>query len=381
MKAKKGIISLVLVVLIFSLMKGQSTYALDLPLDIVNELHTKKSVAMLSDSKAYWTTTLNEFSGAKYYKSTIIDTNGLYSLSAYNTLIMWGQFKNLNFCSSLTSEQMNTIIEYVRGGGGLIIGYSSGYYTGTHTVIQDLLSKFGIDVIIGTTYSQVELIKDNQNVLTHPVTTGFDKLKLYINYPIVKIEGATPFIKSPFVAVYKDFGSGRIIIFGNGQNVPEESSGLRLMVNCIEYVMGNTPQGWSPSVDTIVAQQDKTIEQLQLQIKDMQNNVSQITDLKNQINTLNGQMSSLNSQITQLQTDKNSLNLQVNQLQSEKTSLQIQHTKLQQDYDSLKKSTSNGIPGYPIESIIVASILLTVFYLYKSRKTRESSSNYENSHL
>jgi hypothetical protein len=59
------------------------------------------------------------------------------------------------------------------------------------------------------------------------------------------------FIKSPFVAVAKEHGNGRVIFIG-GADIREMLSGLRLGVNAVEWVAGYTPPEWSPPDTSII---------------------------------------------------------------------------------------------------------------------------------
>jgi len=231
---------LIALILIQPLTYAPPAYALDLPPDLVEKLHTNLKVAFLYGRG--WGTSYERPLPIKYYHIVNIDTAGLYGIKAYDVLVM--NREN----GELTTEQINMIVEFVRGGGGLIIGYD-GYYRELGSSLPILLSKLGIVIKAQSrSYYTDTIDKDGKVMISHPVTTGVESIKFTIDRPVVAVEidQGTIFINAPFIAVAKDFGNGRVIFIGTGDAIREELSGLRLGVNCVEWVAGYTPPGWEP---------------------------------------------------------------------------------------------------------------------------------------
>jgi regulator of replication initiation timing len=329
----------------------------ELPPELIQKLHTSINVALLEDDSNHWS--LLGGYPLSYYKFTTLDNKGLYGLKAFRVLIMRGWRE-----PRLTTEQMNLIVEFVRGGGGLIIGYFENL-----GVIVDLLQKFGIDgIIMSETAQTVVVVKDGRAMVDHPVTTGVEKIVAEVSKPIVDLKGAEKFIVGPFVAAAKDFGSGRVVFFGDGNSIKREYSGLRLFVNAIEYAAGYTPPGWTPSIDTIVAQLEREVERLKSQLTSLQGLAEENARLQRQLKDLQSQL----AQLQGLKDENSRLQSQVTTLQSQLQSLQASYKDLKARYDELAARpspvTESPTPGLNIFLLTAALIFLGTTIYFARRK-------------
>ncbi|MEM2614763.1 MAG: hypothetical protein QXO15_11175 [Nitrososphaerota archaeon] len=227
-----------------------TVYALDLPPDLIAQLHTDLKVAILFDTSHGWWTESEHPIPFKYYKITEIDVNGLYGLASYDVLIAYSGGKD----PVLTEEQIELIVKFVEGGGGLILGYNGyNYYDEScrkwSPTLSVLLRKFGIFIkAFSNIKSTIILEKDGKQMLEHPITTDVDMLEAIYACPLMAVESgdADVFITAPFIVVAKEFGAGRVVFYGHGGSIKETLGGLRLGVNTIEWVAGFSSPGWSP---------------------------------------------------------------------------------------------------------------------------------------
>ena len=120
-----------------------------------------------------------------------------------------------------------------------------------NTYFKTFLARLGITVVQSGSDGETIINKDGEMMVDHPITVGVEKVNCSYHSPIVEIESdGDQFIRSPFVALAKNYYEGRIVLLGHGGRLEEDFSGLRLMVNTVEWVAGYTPPGWSPSVDS-----------------------------------------------------------------------------------------------------------------------------------
>jgi len=208
-----------------------------LPQDLVDKLHRQLRVAYYSGDPGY--ADIIE----RYYQFAVIGGNQLYDLSPYDVLILTNS-------REYTTEQINSIVKFVDGGGGLII-FDTGYCTESGSL---LLSKLGIvSVYRDQNYiSQSGIVyKDGKALLDHPITVDVEAVKFYVyayrSVPVrVNVTVSTSVImKWPFLILAMEYGNGRIVFLGY-ELYWDTLSGPRLAVNMIEWVAGFTPPGWEP---------------------------------------------------------------------------------------------------------------------------------------
>jgi hypothetical protein len=93
-------------------------YALELPPELVAKLHTSLRIVF------FMILAITETGSHHHYKLSIIkvkiDTNGLYGINAYDVLVMSESRRSFSG-GHLTTEQIDTIVKFVEGGGGLIV--------------------------------------------------------------------------------------------------------------------------------------------------------------------------------------------------------------------------------------------------------------------
>jgi len=205
-----------------------------LPQDLVNKLHSQLIVAMLSAPSSFREIVSN------YYRYMKIGNDQLYDLSPYDVLMIT---TNLDF----TTEQINSIVNFVNGGGGLIIISYGGSYSGS---VDLLLSKLGIrGVYLGYLHEPIIVYRDGKSLLDHPITTSVEALR--IDYGRITT-GVNATVKVfvimdwPAKILAWEYGSGRIVLVGSYDMDFSTLSGPRLAVNMIEWVAGYTPPGWEP---------------------------------------------------------------------------------------------------------------------------------------
>lgn len=288
--------------------------ALELPSELVAKLHTDLKIAHVY-WRGYGFTAWDSrksfpLVSHTYYKFVQIDltawnATSLSHLKGFNVLIM-----TADTGAWMTTEEMNIIIEWVRGGGGLVLSHN---YNILNPDYKEFLAKLGITVVQSDSHGSASINKDGKMMIDHPITAEVDRVDFSYDSPVVKIESdGDQFIRSPFVALAKNYYAGRIVFLGHGGGLLEEFSGLRLMVNTIEWVAGYMPPGWSPSADSTV----KTLERENIELKD------QLKTLQSQMGKLNVQLNDLQQRYDNLKRDYDALNSKYNDLQQQYQSLQ-----------------------------------------------------------
>lgn len=334
-------------VAVLLLISTQVTYvhALELPPDLVAKLHTDLRIAFLYSDTDDWLTGYEHPLPIKYYQIIRIDINGLYGIYAYDVLVM------REGSDSLATEQINIIVKFVEGGGGLIISNFA-----LSEPLKTLLSKLGITIkatTIKATSDKIVIAKDGKIMIDHPITTGVEKInaeygggeRFYGKYGItgryiyrgivtaVEIDNGEIFIRSPFIAVAKSYGNGRVIYIG-GAEISDDLSGLRLGVNAVEWVAGYTPPEWGPPDTSIVG--------------DLREENARLKGLLAGYEELKAKYESLKVDYEKLNADLEELKADYELLKGKYDSLNADYEKLMSDYQDLKSKYETAIKALAV---------------------------------
>jgi NACalpha-BTF3-like transcription factor/outer membrane murein-binding lipoprotein Lpp len=346
------------IIVVFLLIFTQTIYvhALELPTELVAKLHTNLRIAFLYGSG--WSTIYEWPLPIKYYQIVKIDTDGLYGIDAYDVLVM----QEIG-SGELTTEQINIIVKFVEGGGGLIV--SSNELSET---LKTLLSKLGITIKAISGGGEVIVIpKDGKIMIDHPVTAGVEKIEagVYRTATAVEIDNGKIFIKSPFVAVAKSHGNGRVIYIG-GAVIYEKLSGIRLGVNAVEWVAGYTPPEWSPPDTSIIG----SLREENAKLKGFS---AGYEELKAKYDSLKVDYEKLKADLKNLEANYNSLKDKYNALDSDYKKLASDYQDLKSKYEATIKMPSQTQIMYPelVYLFLTTTIILTfttIYFAWKKKK-------------
>jgi ElaB/YqjD/DUF883 family membrane-anchored ribosome-binding protein len=317
--------------------------AYELPPDLLSKLHSNINVAELYASNNWGGSPIDYAGRYWYYNRIEIDPNSIYgSLSAYNVLIMAETSSGF-----LMTEQINTILNWVKSGGGLII---SDTHLSDSTNI--LLNNLGITAKNRNYVYSVYINKDNMALLDCPVTVGVERIlvgdSIQKTTTAVDIDNGFIFLKTPIIGLTKTVGNGRVLYL-SGQVSGE--SGLRFGVNCIEWVAGYTPPDWSPSVDSQLVTMQKNYNLIVANYSKLQSDYNSLKLIYNQLQTNYDTLINESQNYTSLRTDYNRLKTyeqslnsqlsqtisQLNQIANQLSQTQSTLNNMQQDYQQLKQ--------------------------------------------
>ncbi|RLE96823.1 MAG: hypothetical protein DRJ63_10015 [Thermoprotei archaeon] len=338
----------------------QQASAQELPPDLVAKLHTNLRVAILYDGKHGWR---SPWMPIKYYHITKIDTAGLYGIGAYDVLVMEEYYDD----GCLTTEQIDMIVEFVKGGGGIIILEG---FRGLGEPLRTLLSKLGIRIkAISSIKIREVLSKDGKAMVDHPITVGVEKIRVWAGNPVVAVEidNGDIFIKAPFVAVAKSYGSGRVILIG-AHEIHEELSGLRFAVNCIEWAAGYTPPGWEPVVPSLRNETATLREKLRGYDELMQ----KYSSLKREYERLKAEVDNLRSSYEKLKSQYQRLSKEYNLLKEDYNRLNSEYNTLKSKYEEMKGKAITHVIAIPAEFtylLAILTIILLITTIYYRRKS------------
>jgi uncharacterized membrane protein len=354
-------------------------YALELPPDLVAKLHTNLRIAFLYERVNWgvnWETEYQRPLPIKYYEITKIDTRGLYNIDAYDILVMNEGYERLS--GQLTTEQMEIIVKFVKNGGGLIV---SSFVLSES--LKTLLFKLGIIIIAVSeqreTIKKAVIPKDGKIMVDHPVTVGVEKINAnYGGYSCayytcyrnvvtaVEIDNGVIFIKSPFIAVAKSYGSGRVIYIG-GAEISEDLSGLRLGVDAVEWVAGYTPPEWSPPDTSIIG----SLREENARLKGL---LAGYEELEAKHESIKVDYEKLNAYLKELKAN-------YELLKGKYDGLKTDYEKLMSDYRDLKSKYESIIKAPPQTQVIYSELTylfltttiafaISTIYFARKRKTK-----------
>ena len=205
---------------------------------------------------------------SKIYEVEKISGGGVYSLleNYYDVLIMFSgtneDYPDVCYwrhalredLGKLSLEQIDTIIEFVRRGGGLILGYMSWEprykFEEAHRALAILLRKLGIKIeAADKEYDSEVILEKGKEILEHPITVDVDMLRIEASSPVTKLKckDCEIIITSPIKVLAKRFGEGRVVFFAGHFMLYNELSAQRFSVNVIEWVAGYMPPpSWDP---------------------------------------------------------------------------------------------------------------------------------------
>jgi uncharacterized protein YdcH (DUF465 family) len=355
---------LLVIIAVFLLIFTQIIYvhALELPTDLVAKLHTDLRIAFLYSDTAYWCTRYERPLPIKYYQIVKIDTDGLYGIDAYDVLVM-----EESGTGKLTTEQINIIVKFVEGGGGLIVSSDT-----LSEALKILLSKLGITIKATskeTVTGEIVIPKDGKIMIDHPVTAGVEKIEAALwkekTVTAAEIDNGKIFIKSPFIAVAKSHGNGRVIYIG-GAVIYEKLSGLRLGVNAVEWVAGYTPPEWSPPDTSIIG----SLREENARLKGLS---AGYEELKAKYDSLKVDYEKLKTDLKNLEANYNSLKDKYNALDSDYKKLASDYQDLKSKYEATIKIPSQTQIMYPelVYLFLTTTIILTfttIYFAWKKKK-------------
>jgi hypothetical protein len=344
---------------------------LELPPEVLAKLHKDLKVALLNEWvgeqnpswQGDWVRPINLQRSP--YVITYIETAELYAIKMYDVLVTQ-DYRG----GSLTTEQIDMIVSFVKGGGGLIIA-SSPLTWKRGPFISDtariLLSKLGIEIKAGVeteTKRMIIIEKDGKAMIDHPITIGVESIEVSVHNPVtyVEIDKGTIFITTPFVAVAKDYGEGRVVFLGCGDIVTEERSGLRFAVNIVEWVAGHTPPGWNPPVDSIIGSLREENDRLKKLLSERGEQRVSNDSSKAEYEKLKAKYNELEARYSSMRTDYDAITAAYNKLKTDFNSLELKYKQLESDYNDLKIKYENlNVVGTP--TLMYVLLLTTIFFV------------------
>jgi len=242
-----------------------------------------------------------------YYELRKIDD--LYHQISYGTVDVFV----IQSRQSLTTEEINAIVEFVKNGGGFVIVNRDDLSDS----VTLLLKKLGFEKIQETRIGESinTLITKGREIKEHPVTIGVESLHGYIegswdyvyNY-ITAIEDsdekAEIIITYPSIMVVKEEGDGRVVIVPDFVFEYMDLSHPRMMVNIIEWVAGYTPPGWEPDITSPCRKYQEEVEEYSSLKQEVESWKSKYNNLEREYNMISQELQNCKTELEKLKATK-----------------------------------------------------------------------------
>lgn len=340
-----------------------------LPPEILQELHTYADVAILDGSG--WSIFIPFL--LSHYPEVAIDTSGLWAIDIYDLLILNSEADSTP--GRLSTEEINTIVEFVNKGGDLIIAFARAPESGLDCPISEsldtLLNKLGLIIMGKTNYKGKEfIIKENMINYDSPISIGIEKIEVEIGWAITSVESnGQLFIISPFIGLTFEYGFGRVVFLGFSGSIHRGLSYERLGVNIMEWTLGYTPPEWKPSVKSTVRELEDQVETLETEKEQLSSQVTtletQAQELLSRLDELESQLddlSDLQTELEKLQSENEDLETINDELSAELDNLQNRYEELNQDYNKLNseyESLALQVPSFArARAILIATTII-----------------------